>query len=105
MPLDGAFFLLLGFLPENVFVLGVSLREVVEAESLVGLHVAAALVIALDEKIDAPLDFRRRALAATAEILVVFDLELANVLLDLAQIFVNGRHVVRKSPNFHARWI
>src|SRR5262245_10233317 len=105
MPLDGALFLLLRFLPENVFVLCVSLREVVEPEALVGLQFAAALVVALDKKINAPLDFGGRTLAPAAKILVVFDLELTDVFLDLAQIFVNGRHVVRGSPNFHARRI
>src|SRR5690242_12224881 len=105
MALDGSFFLLLGLLAENVFVLGVSLREVVETEALVRFHIATALVVALDEKIDAPLDFGGRTLASAAEILVVLDFELADVLLDLAQIFVNGRHVVREAPILHATGI
>src|SRR5215831_4542097 len=98
MPLDGALFLLLRFLPEDVFILCVSLREVVEAEALVRLQFAATLVITLDEKVYAPFDFRWRTLPAAAEILVVFDLELADVLFDLTQIFVNGRHVLRGPP-------
>src|SRR5579859_5422698 len=98
MPLDCTLFLLLGFLAEDVFVFSVSLREVVETEALVRLHVPATLVIALDEKIDAPFDFSGRTLPTAAEILIVFDLELADVLFDLAKIFVNGRHVARESP-------
>src|SRR5262249_22782538 len=105
MPLDSALFLLLRFLPENVFVFRVGLREIVEAKALMGFHFPAALVVPLDEKIDAPFDFGRRTLAAAAEILVVFDLELTDILFNLAQIFVDGRHVVRGSPNLHARWI
>jgi len=104
MSLDGSFFLLLRFLPENVFVLCIRLREVVEAEALVRFQFAAALVVALDEKINAPLDFGRRTFAAPPEILIVFDLELPDVFLDLAQIFVNGRHVLLESPKLHARW-
>src|SRR5207302_1268203 len=69
-------FLLLEPLAENVFVLRVSLREVVVAETLTEFHLAAALAIALDDRIDAPFDFGGRALPAAAEILVVFDLEL-----------------------------
>src|SRR5208337_808253 len=43
---------------------------------------------------NAPFDFGGRALAATAEIHVVLDLELANVALELREILVNGGHLV-----------
>ena len=84
MTLDSTLFLLLRFLPENVFVFCISLREVVEAEALMGFQFPAAFVITLDEKIDALFDFGGRAFAAAAEILVVLDFELTDVLLDLA---------------------
>jgi hypothetical protein len=35
--------------------------------------------------------------------LIVFDLKLADVPFELAQLFVNGRHAWRKPPNLHAR--
>ena len=103
MPLQPSFFLHCGFLPEDVFVFCVGLREVVEAESLCELQVSAALVVALDQKIDAPFDVGRRTLPATSEVLVVLDFELADVFFDLAQIFVNSPHAPRQLPSFHAR--
>ncbi len=92
MPLNFSFFFQRHFFPENIFVFRVSLRKIIEAESLRKLQLAAALRVALHELIDAPFNFGGRALPASAEILVVFDLELANVPFDLAQIFVDGRH-------------
>src|SRR5258708_2054502 len=98
VPLDFSFFLLRGSFPENIFVFCVSLREVVEAESLRELELASAFGVALDHLIDAPLDFRGRTLPAAAEILVVFDLELTDVTFERAQFFVDGRHAWRKTP-------
>ncbi len=103
MALDAAFFLLLRFLAENVFVLGVGLREVIQAETLAVFEVAAALAVAFDRQFDAPFDFRRRTLSAAPEILVVFDLELADVALELAQILVDGRHGWKCPLKYHAR--
>ena len=103
MALNGALFFLLHSLAEDVFVFRVGLREVVEAEALVGLHFATALVVALDEKVDAPFDVRRRFLPAASEKLIVLDFELADVLLDLSEIFVDGRHACKKLPGLHAR--
>jgi hypothetical protein len=52
-----------------------------------------------------PLHFGGRTFPAAAEILVVFDLELTDVLFDLAQVFVNGAHARKMPPNLHARWM
>ena len=82
MALNFAFFFLGNFLAEDIFVLRVGLRKIVEAETLREFHVAAAFPIALDELIDAPLDFGGRTFPAAAEILVVFDLELADVFFE-----------------------
>ena len=79
------------------------MRKIAEAETLRELHVAAAFPISLDELIDAPLDFGGRTFPAAAEILVVLDLELTDVLFDLAQVFVNGAHAWKMPPNLHAR--
>jgi hypothetical protein len=54
--------------------------------------VASALGIALDEQLDAPLDFRRWTLAAAAKELVVLDLELADVFFELRQFLVDRGH-------------
>src|SRR5262249_18784705 len=90
-------FLLLRALAENVLVLGVRLREVVVAKALPELQLAAAFSIALDDQLDTPLDFGRRTLAPAAKILVVFDLELANIPLELTQFFVNRGHAWAQS--------
>ena len=92
MALNLAFFFLLRFLAEDVFVLGVGLGEVVQAESLAVFQVAAALGIALYDQFNAPFDFGGRALAAAAEILVVFNFELADVAFEPRQFLVDGRH-------------
>ncbi len=68
------------------------------AKLLREFQIAPALPVALHEDIETPFDFGGRALAAAAEILVVFDLELTNVPFELAQIFVDGRHGWRKTP-------
>jgi hypothetical protein len=103
VPLNFSFFFQHHLFPKDIFVLRVGLRKIIEAESLRELQLAAALRVALHELIDAPFNFRRRALPATAEILVVFDLELADVPFELAQIFVDGRHAWRNPPCHHAR--
>ncbi len=92
VPLDFPFLFLRRSLPEDICIFCVGLREVVETESLRELEVAAAFRIALHENIDAPFDLRRRTLPASPEILFVFDLELADVPFELAQLFVDGRH-------------
>src|SRR6266436_1175557 len=101
--LDFSFLFQRNFLPENILVFRVGLRKIIEAEPLREFQFAAALGVALHQQINAPLDFRRRALPAASEILVVFNLELADVALELAQLLVNGRHARRKPPNLHAR--
>src|SRR5260370_30078820 len=92
MVLDFSFFLLRHFFPEDIFVFRVGLQKIVKAESLREFQFAAAFRVALHEHIDAPRDFRGRTLPAAAEILVVFNLELADVALELAEFFFDGRH-------------
>src|SRR5882724_4286037 len=87
-----SFFFLLQALAEDVFVLRVSLREVVVPEALAEFQLAAAFGVALDEQLDAPLDFGGRTLPAAPEILVILDFELANVLFELRHFFVNRGH-------------
>jgi len=94
-----SFLFLLELLAENVFVLGVGLAEVVVAKALAELHIAAALAVAFDDQLDAPLDFRGRALPAAAKVLVILNFELANVFLELRHFFVDGRHA-EESPRF-----
>ena len=83
VPLRSAFFFLLGSLAENIFVLGVGLREVVVTKALTELQLTAAFSVSLDNQLDTPLDFGRRTLPPAAKILVVLDLELANIPLEL----------------------
>src|SRR5260370_35321441 len=103
MPLNFSFFFQSDSLPEDIFIFCVGLRKIVEAESLGKLQFAAAFRIALDQLIDAPLDFGGRTFPAAAEILVVFDLELTDVPFELAQLFVDGRHAWRSPSGLHAR--
>jgi hypothetical protein len=103
VPLDCSLFLLLRLFAKNVLVLGVGLREVVQAKSLAVLQLAAAVAISLDQRFDAPLDLRRRALSASAEVLVVFNLELTDVPFELAQLFVDRRHERKNPLRYHAR--
>src|SRR2546423_1890247 len=83
MPRQTPFFLLLRALAENILVLRVGLREVVVTKALPKFQLATAFSVALDDQLDSPFDFGGRALSAAAEILVVLDLELANISLEL----------------------
>ena len=103
VPLDSSLFLLLRLFAKNVFVLGVRLREVVQAKSLAVFQLATAIAISLDQRFNAPLDLRRRALSASAEVLVVFNLELTDVPFELAQLFVDRRHERKNPLRYHAR--
>src|SRR6266446_9522218 len=103
MPLDFSFFLLRGFFSENILVFCVRLRKVIEAEPLRELQLAAALRVALDHHVYAPLDFRGRALPAASEILVVLNLELSNIFFECSQLFFDGRHEWEIPSNLHAR--
>src|SRR6202030_851364 len=89
-PLHRAFFFLLGPLAKNIFVLGVSLGEIVVAKSLAVLHIAGAFAVPFDHQFDAPLNLIGRTLTAAAEELIVFDLQLANVAFELTEFFVDG---------------
>src|SRR5712672_817578 len=99
MALHFSFFFLLKLLAKNIFVLGVGLAEVIVAKALAELHIAAALAVAFDDQLDAPLDFRGRTLPAAAKVLVVLNFELANVFFELRHFFVDGRHA-EESPRF-----
>src|ERR1700733_11277736 len=92
VPLRPPLFLQLHFLAKNIFVLRVSLRQIVESKALSELQLAAAFAVALDHQLDTPLDFGGRALPAATKILVVLDFQLADVPFELAQIFVDGGH-------------
>jgi len=87
MALHFSFFFLLKLLAENIFVFGVGLAEVIVAKALAELHIAAALAVAFDDQLDAPLDFSGWTLPATAKVLVVFNFELANVFFELRHFF------------------
>src|ERR1700687_547506 len=91
MMLHVAFFTLLETLAENLLVLGVRLRKIVEAKSVSELQVAHPLGIALHHLVDTPLDFGRRTFPSPAKILVIFHLELADVPFELGHVFVDGR--------------
>src|SRR5579884_3766437 len=93
--LHESFLFLLHALAEDVLVLRVGLREVVEAEALRGLQLAAPFGIALHHQVDAPFDFGGRTLAPAAEVLIVLNLELADVAFDLTEIFVDSGHAGR----------
>ena len=92
MPLHFSFFFRLRFFSEDVFVLRVGLREVVVAKALAEFQIAAALAIALNDQLDAPLDLGRRTLPAAAKELVILDLELADVFFELPQFLVDRGH-------------
>ena len=63
-------------------------------------QLAAAFAVALDHQLDTPLDFGGRTLPAPTKILVVLDLQLADVPFELAQIFVDGGHGWTKTSLF-----
>src|SRR5438309_4095937 len=79
-------------LAENILVLRVGLREVVVAKSLAVLHIPGAFTIFFYRQFNAPFDFVGRTLASSAKELIVFDLQLAYVPFELAELFVDGRH-------------
>src|SRR5580700_4139980 len=54
MPLRPALFLQLHFFAENIFVLRVGLRQIVESKALPEFQLAAAFAIALDHQLDTP---------------------------------------------------
>src|SRR5882724_6896828 len=79
-------------LAENILVLRVGLREVVVTKSLAVLHIPGAFTIFFYGQFNAPFDFVGRTLASSAKELIVFDLQLAYVPFELAELFVDGRH-------------
>src|SRR5438046_4023342 len=103
MPLNRTFFLLLQFFPEDVLIFCVGLGEIVKAKALRGFQFAPAFPIALDQHIDAPLNFGGWTLPAAAEILVVFNLQLSNLLFECSQFFVNGGHARGETSKVHAK--
>jgi hypothetical protein len=92
--LHSAFFLLFHPLAEDIAILGVHLGQSAVSEALGIVHFRAPVGVALYHCIDAPLDVRRRPGLPSSEILFVFDLELADVFLKTAQVFVSRWHSV-----------
>src|SRR5260370_30419094 len=103
MPLDFSFFLLRRAFPEDILVLRIRLGKIVETESLREFQVAAAFRIALDHHVNAPFNFRGRTFSATAEVLIVFHLELSNIFFECSQFFVDGGHTRGKTSNHTAK--
>src|SRR6266702_8414854 len=82
-------------------------RRIAISKSLSVIHFRGAVAVAFDELLDPPFDVVRRAFSAAAEILIKFDLELANVALKADQIFVSlacghGRRRDRKSTRLNS---
>src|SRR5208282_2165480 len=88
-----ALFLRLHPLPEDVLILRVRLRQVVIPEALAIGHVRAPLRVAFDGLLDAPDRVVRRARPPATEILLVLDLQRADVTLECAQFLVNFVHM------------
>lgn len=82
------------FAPE-VLIFGVGLCEIAEFEPLPEIQLANFLVAAADEVIQPPLRVRRRTFPSSAEELLIFDLQRANVPLDLVQVLVESGHGYR----------
>ena len=80
------FFFLRGSLAKDIFVLGICLRKIIEAKPLGEFQFASALRVALHQQVNTPFDFRGRTLPAATEKLIVFDLKLADVPFELAQL-------------------
>ena len=99
----GGPFLLRDLLAPHVLILRVGLLDVVEAEALTGAQLGDALVVAPYQGVHAPLRVRRRTRSPAAEILLVFDLQRADVPLDLAKIVVDGGHSGPESRKFQPK--
>src|SRR4029077_17369104 len=87
--LHRALFLLLHPFAEHFAKLRVHLSQIAVAEALAIVHVRAPVAVALERCVDAPLDVRGWTGLSPAEVLFVLDLQLADVSLKLAEIFVD----------------
>jgi hypothetical protein len=89
MTRHNAFFPLPHALTEDFPILCVHLDEVAVSEALGITHFRAPITVTLNNSFDSPLDIGRRPGFPSAKILFVLDLQLTNVLLQMAQVFVN----------------
>ena len=92
MVLLSAGFLLHDLFAPHVLIFGVGLLKIVESEALREAQIAHSFVVAAHHVVDAPLGIGGRARPTAAEELLVFDLERADVALDLAEVVVDSGH-------------
>ncbi len=88
---------------KNLAIFRIRLRQIAISKSLSVIHFRGAVSVAFDELLDPPFDVVRRAFSAAAEILIKFDLELANVALKADQIFVSLACGHGRRRNFYAK--
>ena len=88
---EGAFFLH-QFLAPHFHIFRVGLAQVVVTEALAGAQVAAALRIAPNQRLHTPLRIRGRTRAPATEVLLVLNLQRADIPLDLTEFLVYGGH-------------
>src|SRR5579859_379288 len=98
-------FLLNHFLAPHVLILSVGLGQIVESKALCEAKLAGALVVPAYKALRAPLGIRGRPLTPAAEKLLVFDLQGADIPLDLTEIFVDGGHKVRGLTRVQSRGV
>ena len=92
MARHGALFFLLEPLAKDFPIFRIGLCQIVVPEALAEVDLRNAFGVASNQLLDAPLDVRRGTLLPAAKVLIVLDLELADVLLKLVQVFVNCSH-------------
>jgi hypothetical protein len=88
MPLDGSFLALLHPFMEDFTVFRIGLRQISISKALPVIHLRGAIAIPFDDLLDPPFDVAWRPLFATTEILLELNLELADITLEAAQIFI-----------------
>src|SRR5438309_5864452 len=103
MPFHGPLLAPLHPLVKNLAIFRIRLRPTAISKSRSVSHFRGAVSVAFDELLDPPFDVARRAFSAAAEILIKFDLELANVALKADQIFVSLACGHGRRRNFYAK--
>src|SRR5580692_2199265 len=88
MPLNRSFLALLHPLMKNLTVFRIGLRQISISKALPVIHLRGAIAIPFDNLFDPPFDVAWRPLFATTEILLELNLELADIALEAAQIFI-----------------
>ena len=83
---------LLCFLAPHIDIFRVCLRQIVETEPLGEAHFGAAVVVALHHRLEPPLRICWTLAMPAPEKLLVFDLQPADILLDLSYFFVDSGH-------------